>query len=203
MTRCLFLPGAGGSALFWQSVADRLPGAWPKHRFAWPGLGDEPHDPRVQSLDDLVGLVTAALDAADAPCDVLAQSMGGVVAIRACLARPGRVRRLVLTATSGGIDVGALGAEDWRPAYRAAYPQAAAWIMTARADHSAEIGTLDLPVLLLWGDADPISPVAVGERLCHLLPDARLVVIPGADHSFVETHAAQVAELVGEFLEAD
>jgi pimeloyl-ACP methyl ester carboxylesterase len=51
-------------------------------------------------------------------------------------------------------------------------------------------------VLLLWGEADPISPVAVGERLAALLPQSRLQVIPGADHGLCLHHADQVAPLI-------
>ena len=38
---------------------------------------------------------------------------------------PRLVRRLVLTATSGGVDMGALGATDWRADYRIQYPHVA------------------------------------------------------------------------------
>jgi 2-hydroxy-6-oxonona-2,4-dienedioate hydrolase len=41
--------------------------------------------------------------------------MGGVVAMMVALARPERVRRIVLTATSAGIDVTPFSSEDWRP----------------------------------------------------------------------------------------
>ena len=58
MTRILFLPGAGASPDFWKPVGDRLPKAWPKDvRLA--GLGDQPHDPAIQGIDDLVRLVGA------------------------------------------------------------------------------------------------------------------------------------------------
>ncbi len=39
---------------------------------------------------------------------------------------------------------------------------------------------LDLPVLLLWGDADPGHPLAVAEAALARLPDAQLRVLPGA-----------------------
>ena len=62
--RQLFLPGAGGSAGFWKPLAERLPGGAERRFFAWPGLGDEPPDPAVRGIDDLVAMVTDALDAA-------------------------------------------------------------------------------------------------------------------------------------------
>ena len=73
--------------------------------------GNEPHDPNVRGLDDLVSMVLAAIDE---PADLIAQSMGGLVAVRVALAAPGKVRRLVLAATSGGVRMDDLGVADWR-----------------------------------------------------------------------------------------
>lgn len=193
MSPVLFLPGAGGGAAFWRPVAGRLDLDRPTRFLAWPGLGNEPPSPDVRGLDDLVALTLAAMTE---PSDLVAQSMGGLVAIKAALAAPDRVRRLVLTGTSGGVPVADLGGADWRPNYRAQFPNAAAWIAEAREDLSARIPTIRAPVLLLWGDRDAISPVAVGERLAALLPHASLEVVPGGDHDFPVTHAAAIAPLI-------
>jgi pimeloyl-ACP methyl ester carboxylesterase len=198
--RVLFLPGAGADGTFWQPVADRLPPAWERVLFDWPGLGHVPADPRVRGLDDLVRLVLER--AGHGPVDLVAQSMGGLVALSAVLARPAAVRRLVLTGTSGGLDLTTFGVEDWRPHYVREYPGAAAWIREVRVDLADRLTSIGQPTLLLWGDADPISPVAVGERLRALLPRARLVVVPGGDHAFARDRAADVAPEVARHLEA-
>lgn len=192
-----FLPGAGGSAAFWHPVAGRLPADRPHHFFSWPGLGAEPPDPAISSLDDLVALVLAKLDA---PTDLVAQSMGGLVAVRVALAAPHKVRRLVLTATSAGVPM--TGAQDWRPLYREAYPDAGAWIADPQPDLSAQIASIAAPTLLLWGDKDPISPVTVGQTLLSLLPDAKLMVIEGGAHDLAVTHADRVAALIAAHLTA-
>ncbi|WP_395712422.1 alpha/beta fold hydrolase [Reyranella sp.] len=197
MTRILFLPGAGASPDFWKPVGSRLPAEWPKHYFGWPGLGDQPHDPAITSLDDLVGLVAKHMDE---PVDLVAQSMGGVIAARLALALPDRVRRLVLTVTSGGVDMAGLGGSDWRASYRKSYPRAAEWITASRSSPSLPVEKITAPTLLIWGDADPISPVAVGEHLQARLPAARLHVVPGGDHDLAETHAGPVAALIAEHL---
>lgn len=191
--KLLFLPGAGGSADFWRPVAQGVHPARRRRFFAWPGLGDEPHDPAVRGLDDLVAMVAAEMTE---PCDLVAQSMGGLVAIKAALAAPGQVRRLVLTATSGGVPVRELGGTEWKNNYRRNYPNAAPWITEAREDLSARIGSIRAPTLLLWGDQDPISPLSVGERLAALLPNARLRVIAGGAHDLAQTHAAEIAPLI-------
>ena len=195
----LFLPGAGGAAAFWHPVGNLLPAGWRKTYLAWPGLGHEPHDPSVRGLDDLVRLAAAKLDE---PCAVMAQSMGGIVAVRLASEYPERVSHLVLTATSGGVDVAALGAADWRVPYRREYPRAAEWITQARPDHSADIARIKAPTLLLWGDADPISPVAVGQHLQRLLPRAELAIIRGGDHAFARDRAAEIAPLIARHLAA-
>jgi pimeloyl-ACP methyl ester carboxylesterase len=175
-----------------------LPASWPKHYFGWPGLGDQPPDPAVNGVDDLVAMVEAELS--PGPVDLLAQSMGGVVALSVVLRNPGKVRRLVLTATSGGVDVADLTRFDWRANYRREYPGAAAWITEARIDLTARLSSISCPTLLLWGDRDPISPVAVGERLLALIPDARLRIVQGGAHDLARTHAEVLAPLVARFL---
>jgi pimeloyl-ACP methyl ester carboxylesterase len=55
-------------------------------------------------------------------------------------------------------------------------------------------------MLLLWGDRDPISPLAVGERLRVLAPDARLHVVAGGEHDLAVTHAGELAPLVAAHL---
>jgi pimeloyl-ACP methyl ester carboxylesterase len=62
--------------------------------------------------------------------------------------------------------------------------------------------SIKAPTLLLWGDADPISPVPVGERLAALIPDARLRVVEGANHDLAQTHPKAVAEEVRKHLTA-
>lgn len=188
MTRTLFLPGASGSADFWKPVARAagLEGTF----LSWPGLGMEPPRPDITGIDSLVALAAREIAA---PVDILAQSMGGVIALRLALAFPHRVRRLVLAVTSGGLPVADLGGADWRAEYFSTFPGAARWIADPVPDLSDHLPAIAAPTLLLWGDADPISPVAVGERLLALLPRARLRVLPGAGHDLVRTHAAAIA----------
>jgi pimeloyl-ACP methyl ester carboxylesterase len=196
--RLLFLPGAGADPNFWRPLGGRLPSDWAKLYFGWPGLGDQPPDASVRSIDDLVALVEAELD--PGPVDLLAQSMGGVVAMTVALRHPDKVRRLVLTATSGGVDVADFTPFDWRANYRREYPRAATWITESRCDLTASISDIDNPTLLLWGDSDPISPVAVGQRLLALLPNSRLHVAKDADHDLAQTHIRELAPIIGAHL---
>lgn len=189
----LFLPGASGAASFWHPLGALLPASWRKSYLNWPGLGHEPHEPVIQSLDDALAHASSRLEA---PSVVVAQSMGGLVAVRLALAHPERISHLVLVATSGGIDVTSLGGSDWRSAYRAEYPRAADWILSERTDLTEQLHRISIPTLLLWGDADPISPVGVGRRLEQLLPRARMRVLAGGDHMFARDRAAEIVAWV-------
>lgn len=126
--------------------------------------------------------------------------MGGVIAIRVALARPDLVTHLVLAETSGGIDVAGLGAQDWRPFVRNEHPTLPDWFLNYHEDLTERLSELRMPALLLWGDADPISPVKVGEKLAACLPRADLRIFEGADHDLAFTHAAQVAALIDRHL---
>lgn len=42
--------------------------------------------------------------------------------------------------------------------------------------------SISAPTLLLWGDSDPIAPVALGRDLVKLIPGATLVELPGVGH---------------------
>lgn len=200
MSPLLFLPGASGRAGFWAPAAERLTALGPATRLTWPGFAGAPPDPSVGSLDGLFAWLVDHLPPGRS--HVVAQSMGGVLALRLALDHPERVDRLVLCATSGGLDVASLGAADWRPEYRAALPGVPPWFHTDRTDLSARLGEVRARTLLLWSDADPISPLAVGRLLQARLPEARLAVFPGGDHLFAEQRAPEVAEVVRRFLEA-
>ncbi|MDA1036481.1 MAG: alpha/beta hydrolase, partial [Chloroflexi bacterium] len=133
--------------------------------------------------------------------NAVAQSMGGVVAMMTASANLDRVLRLVLVATSGGIDMAQLGATDWRPEYLAEQREAPPiWFVDDRTDLTAELATLTIPTLLIYGDADDIAPVAVGEFLQQKLPNATLAVIAGGQHDMGHQRPDEIAALIEAFL---
>ena len=158
--RLLFLPGASGDTAFWGPLEQRLACCAERLHLGWPGFGDTPPRPGVEGFEDLLALV---LEPLDRPCALVAQSMGGVLALRAALARPRWVTHLVLCATSGGLPMAALGAADWRAGFRTSLSQLPDWFTKETTDLSGRLPEVGAATLLLWGDADPFSPVAVGE----------------------------------------
>ena len=193
-----FLPGASGNTSFWRPVAERLAGRTAIH-VGYPAFGGVPPHPEVRSLSDLYRHVFASLPPR---FDLVAQSMGGVLAARKAIEEPERVRRLVLTTTSGGVDTVRLGAVDWRAGRAAWQGNAPDWFVDDRTDLTEHLATLQAPTLLIFGDEDPISPVAVGEFLRDRIPASRLVVLRGGTHDLALERPDEVATLIAAHLDA-
>lgn len=189
----IFLPGITGDGGFWRPVAERLPDRWAKTLVSYPGLGVQPPSPAVNGLDDLLALAEGQLTR---PSVVVAQSMGGVLAIQLAARHPDRVTHLVLVATSGGFDVSRHGAADWRPSFVQTHPHTPAWALAPAPDVTPALARLQVPVLLIWGDDDRISPVAAGEFLASQLFNAALHVLPGGTHALATEQPDQVAALI-------
>lgn len=197
--KILFLPGASGDIAFWHPAAAAIRTSAIVRHMGWPGFGNEPAKPNVACLQHLAAL---ALGEVDRPTALVAQSMGGVVAVLLALERPELITHLVLSVTSGGLDLAAFAAADWRAEFEAQNPRLPRWFLDDRTDLTARLSELGMPVLLLWGDADPISPVAVGECLMQLIPNASLEVFADAGHDLGHSHAAAVARLIDAHLAA-
>lgn len=192
-SKLLFLPGASGSTGFWAPLANQLVSPAGKVIIGYPGFGAEPATPDVNNFNDLVRFVVSHIDQ---PTALIAQSMGGVLAICAALEKPDLVTHLVLSVTSGGINTEGLGMQDWRNGFLEANRSIPDWFVSFESDLTSELGRISQPVLLLWGDADPFSPVAVGHRILNALPDARLHVVTGGGHDLASAHARDLAPIV-------
>jgi pimeloyl-ACP methyl ester carboxylesterase len=60
---------------------------------------------------------------------------------------------------------------------------------------------LPQPTLVIAGDEDPIIPLTNARLLACAIPDARLHVVRGGGHLFLLLRAAQMTELLVEFLD--
>lgn len=70
-------------------------------------------------------------------------------------------------------------------------------------DLRAMLPNLHLPVLLIWGDQDTETPIADGQLMERLIPDAGLVVFEGAGHYAYLEQAARFCRIVEVFLRDD
>lgn len=192
-SRLLFLPGALGNCDFWQPIAHQLDIQAEKMLMAYPGFGGILADPSVPSFEDLLDRVVSRIDR---PTAVIAQSMGGVLAIEATLRRRDLITHLVLVATSGGLNTIELGVPDWREEFRRDHPALPDWFTSYQSDLTSRLSGIDIPVLLIWGDRDSISPVVVGEMLLNHLPNAELHIISDGRHDLAHAHPQKVAPLI-------
>ena len=60
-----------------------------------------------------------------------------------------------------------------------AWSKAVAALAARPAGAARRLPPIDVPVLLLWADEDPLHPLAIAEEALDLLPDAMLRVLPG------------------------
>ena len=58
----------------------------------------------------------------------------------------------------------------------------------------------ELPVLVLAGDKDLVTPSAHSEAIADLLPDAELVIVPDAGHLVMLEHPEVVTDRLADLL---
>ncbi len=87
---------------------------------------------------------------------------------------------------------------SWNVAAGASPTASVACVPTWHEDFRADLARLDVPTLVIHGDADRIVPIeAAGRRTASLVKGARLAVIKDGPHAVTWTHAEEVnAELV-------
>ena len=196
-SKLIFLPGASGNTEFWRPAAELLTHSAQKVFIGWPGIGATPPEIGVTGIQDFVSRTVAEINQ---PTALIAQSMGGVVAILAARQRPQFVTHLVLVALSGGIETSDLGAHDWRPPENEITTELRYAFACYRENLEAELKESHAKTLLLWGESDPVSPVAVGRRVASLCAHCEFHVIQGGTHTFAGTHAHLVAPLINAHL---
>jgi len=216
----VLLHGYGVSGTYMLPLARRLATS---HRVLVPDLpGQGKSDPRpglrtVRELADAFGewLEAAALDA---PA-VVANSLGCQVATELAVRAPDRLGPLVLVGPTvdparrrGRHQLFAALRDSAREPLQLVAIAAAddlgvglrRLVATARAalDDRIEdrLPLVEQPAVVVRGGADEFVSAAWAEQVASLLPDGRLVVVPGEPHAVHFTHPAAVARIVRELL---
>jgi 2-hydroxymuconate-semialdehyde hydrolase len=68
------------------------------------------------------------------------------------------------------------------------------------AGRQAELGSLDVPTFVLWGEEDPFLPPELAERLGEAIPGSTVALLPGCSHFVTEDAPQTVGPLVYHFL---
>ncbi|HWX97672.1 MAG TPA: alpha/beta hydrolase [Solirubrobacteraceae bacterium] len=93
---------------------------------------------------------------------------------------------------------------SWNVAAGASAIGAVACIPTWETDFRQDLPKIDVPILVIDGDADRILPYEkTGERLPGLINDMELVTIEGGPHAIAWTHVLQVNRALLQFIGAD
>ena len=96
------------------------------------------------------------------------------------------------------------GAAAWRAKWQRMQPGdllAAFTTLASRDDISDEIARIQVPALVIHGDADQAIDIGRARAMADSLPQARMVVIPGAGHAPNLTHPQPVNAALLEFVD--
>jgi non-heme chloroperoxidase len=90
---------------------------------------------------------------------------------------------------------------SWNLAVTASATAAVACIGTWTTDFREDLPKIDVPMLVVQGDADQVLPIdKTGRRLPGLIKDMQLTVVEGGPHAIAWTHADQVNKALLDFL---
>jgi pimeloyl-ACP methyl ester carboxylesterase len=182
--------GLSGSWRWWSRLTERLSEHCRLHFLELPRLG------RIRA-GELAPFVGRMLDGVELErVDIVGHSLGGLVATEVAARRPERVRRLALVAPAGiSCGRGVLGRTlplleelyDVRGELPTIVGDALRTgpvsllhgvVYVWERDVRAELGDVQAPTLLVWGDHDRLVPARVAEEWQRLLPHSRLVRLP-------------------------
>jgi non-heme chloroperoxidase len=90
---------------------------------------------------------------------------------------------------------------SWNLAVTASAAAAVACIGTWTTDFRDDLPEIDVPILVIQGDADQVLPLdKTGKKLPGLIKDVQLVVIEGGPHAIPWTHADEVSTALLDFI---
>ncbi|MER7709358.1 alpha/beta hydrolase [Streptomyces werraensis] len=90
---------------------------------------------------------------------------------------------------------------SWNVAAGSSPYASVAAVATWTTDFRADLAKIDVPALILHGTADRILPIeSTGEPFHQALPQAEYVVVEGAPHGLLWTHAQEVTDALLAFL---
>ena len=177
-----------------------------------PGVGGSPDALMPYGAPTMAAIVMEIADRfGHNAIDLAGFSWGGALAQQIAVQFPGRVRRLVLMATTPtvaapGIGWAALLDDDMLASglkLPTATPLGLAYQAAAMAGWTSApmLPSLKkLPTLVLMGERDGVVPTCHGQTIAELIDGAVLEVVPGS-HLFPFTHAATVAARITAFLD--
>ena len=222
------LHGWGASIDAVVSIQDGLAAELRVIAFDLPGFGASDPPPGAWGTPDYAELVRSALDRVGLQrVNLLGHSFGGKVSLFLAARWPERVERLVLVNSAGvrlppsptlrariaafkvarrllgNGPVGRrlldrFGSTD----YRQAGPMRSVLVKVVNENYRSLLRQVQAPTLLVWGDRDEETSLACAAIMEREIPDAGLVVFPGAGHFSYADDLPRFLRVVSNFLKA-
>lgn len=209
-TPLLFLNGIGADITAAAPLLAQIHG-----REVWtldmPGVGGSPDALLPYGAPAIAAVVMEVADRLGHKLtDLAGFSWGGALAQQVAIQFPGRIRRLVLMATTPNVGAPGIGwatlLDDDMLASGLKLPTATPLGLAYQAmamagwTSAAMLPRLSgMPVLILMGERDGVVPACLGQAIADLIDGAVLEVVPGS-HLFPFTHAAAIAARISAFL---
>jgi pimeloyl-ACP methyl ester carboxylesterase len=222
----VLLHGWGADAGSFTGVCGGLSERWPTLAFDLPGFGASDPPPAPWGSPEYAACIKQALEQLGLRrAHFIGHSFGGKIAILIAARWPALVRSLVLANSAGirpertllyGARVagykaarrlagqGALGA--WLAQrvgstdYRQAGSMRATLVRAVNEDLRPLLREVRAPTLLVWGDRDQETPLSNARIMERGIPDAGLVVFPGAGHFSFADDLPRFCRVVENFL---
>ncbi|GAB4575464.1 MAG: alpha/beta hydrolase [Anaerolineae bacterium] len=195
-----------------------------------PGFGESELPPEPWGVPEYAAFVLAFLDRLDlARVHLLGHSFGGRISLILGAEHPERIGKIVL-ANSAGVpnppnparEMAVKAAKSlfqlpglkrlYEPVRRRAYEQIGAtdyleagdlrdtFVKVVEQDLLPYAARVSRPTLLIWGDRDADTPLWQGRKLEEVIPDAGLVVFPGAGHFSYLERLPEYVRIISHFL---
>lgn len=223
--------GAGGSRIHWPPGLRRMDEVT-VYTLDLPGHGrsEGPGCETIAGYADAVAAFLEAIDVDRAV--VVGHSMGGAIAQTLALEHPVSVRALGLIATGARLRVAPAILETIQEDFEGAVELITRYAWSAEADRSwvalgrealkdtgpevllgdflacdqfdvmDRLGEIEVPVLVVSGTADALTPAKYARFLAEHIPAARLVTLEGAGHMVMLEQPQEVAKAVRGFVTA-
>ncbi len=206
----VFLHGMGSSCETWAAQMAALEGQFTVVAFDLLGHGQSPvpKDPALYSRDGALADLDDVVATLDHDPVLVGHSLGGYLSLAYAATRRGSVRGMVVMATGPGFRDAerrvAWNARSERNAHRFGVEVQAAGLNLQHDGLVMEsLAALDVPTLVLAGTQDAAPYTRSGAYLERKMPNARFVAIEGGKHMMhEESHAAEIASLITEFVDA-
>lgn len=218
----VLIHGLSASSRWWARNVDALAGRFTVYVIDLLGFGHSRGRQRFV-LAEAAALLARWMEAVGIDqAHIVGHSMGGFIAAHLAAEYPEKVRRLVLVDAAvplprqrRRLHITHLGREmRYTPlrflpllatdAVRAG-PRTVwgAFNQLLAADIERELGNIQAPVLLIWGEHDTLVPPGIADRLAELIPRAQRVVIAGAGHKPMLEQPSAFNDAVTGFLSAN